>query len=1716
LFHVSAGERAVKFLLAKGRGRALAWALAVVALVIANEQLVEHFARQRTLEHEKSHVLNRLAALRAGLEGVVNANFSLVHGLTAVIAANPAISQAGFAAIARHLVQEPHALRNIGGAPDMVISLMYPLKGNEAALGLDYRVHPTQRAAALRARESGQAVVAGPLTLEQGGVGVILREPVFVDPVRPGDPPGFWGLVSAVMDVDVLFRQAGLADPALDIELALRGTDGTGAAGPVFHGQRAIYDKQPVTLEVTLPGGNWQMAAIPKGGWGWHDAGVGLVRAMGLLAALLAGAMAYRLVRSNQALVESSAKLQESQGMFERFMANLPVGAFIRDAEANRTLFQNRWMQDHLAQDGGDVPAADSPQAPVWSGANHERRVLAEEQAHVQEICAGPGGRPIHCDTHAFLIPRAGGRPLVGGIIRDITEQKAAQEHIQRLNRLYRVLSGINEAIVRLREPQALFDEACRIAVDKGGFRMAWLGMTDPDQQAVRPLAHAGVADHYLEDLHISLADDERGRGPTGAALRRGEHVVCNDIASDPRMAPWREKALALGFRSSAAFPIRIGGTVRGAFNLYADRPGYFDEDELGLLDELAQDISFALEFMEANEARDALNRQLVDLLESMSDGFVSLTRDWRYQYVNRKAGEMFGREASSLIGKHIWTEFPEGVGQPFHRAYERVMKDRVVAYLEEYYAPWDQWFENRVYPTQGGIAIFFSNITERKTREAELKRLQTTLAALVEGATDVIFVKDREGRYVIANQAMADLLGCGVADIIGHQDGDLFAAELATRFHADDERVRAGGRVESFEESVVSAGGRLDYLTTKGPLVIDGEVEGVFGIARDITARKRGEAALFESEARLRLFIDHAPAALAMLDRQLRYLAVSQRWLKDYQLEGQVLLGRSHYDVFPQLPESWREVHRRCLGGEVVRADEERFVRADGSVRWLRWEVRPWLLADGGVGGIVIFTEDITERRQAQEALQQSQARLLEAQQLARLGNWELDLETDTLTWSDEIFRIFEIDKARFPATYEAFLDAVHPEDREAVDSAYRQSVESGEPYDITHRLLLPGGHIKFVHEIGRTFVDDAGRPVRSAGTVQDVTERKLAEARARQNEILLDSVFQALPDLFFLMDPDGTIRDYRSRRSADLYVPPEAFLNRRMQDVLPAELGALFQAKLNEVSAHGVVATYEYDLPVAGGARRFEARLTRLPDTPQVVAVVRDISRGHHDRMELAASEARYRQLFEHSPAPMLVYEKGSLRLLAVNEAFTRHYGYGREEALSLQLTDLYPPDERARMTQVATKLRGLAYVGEWHHRRKDGSLITIEVRSHDLEYEGREARIVAATDITERKRAEQALQESEERLRLALQSANQGTYDLDLLSGEAAVSPEYARMLGHDPATFHESHTAWLARLHPDDHDRVLGVFTDYLAGKIPEYRVEFRQRTQDGQWKSILSVGRIQAWDEEGRPLRMLGTHTDITAMRQAEQEIRRLNVELEKRVLERTAELAAVNKELETFSYSVSHDLKAPLRGIDGYSRLLLEDYENRLDEEGRLFLHNIRRGVEQMGQLIEDLLAYSRMERRSLHSHPLDLSLQVASALNERLAELQARGVEVEVGVHGLMVHADPEGLAMVLRNLIDNALKFTRDRHPPRLAIEAQVRGKSIIIALADNGIGFDMQFHERIFEIFQRLQRAEDYPGTGVGLAIVRKTMQRMGGRVWAESIAGQGATFYLELPR
>jgi signal transduction histidine kinase len=290
------------------------------------------------------------------------------------------------------------------------------------------------------------------------------------------------------------------------------------------------------------------------------------------------------------------------------------------------------------------------------------------------------------------------------------------------------------------------------------------------------------------------------------------------------------------------------------------------------------------------------------------------------------------------------------------------------------------------------------------------------------------------------------------------------------------------------------------------------------------------------------------------------------------------------------------------------------------------------------------------------------------------------------------------------------------------------------------------------------------------------------------------------------------------------------------------------------------------------------------------------------------------------------------------------------------------------------------------------------------------------------------------------------------------------------------------------------------------------LELRLRRVDRDWVRVLSYSGAISHYGDGKGLAFL-TIKDITERKQAEEALREAKINLEYKVNERTAQLVAKSKELENFCYSVSHDLRAPLRGIDGYSRLLLESYHERLDEEGRSFLKNVRAATKHMTDLIEDLLAYSKLERRT----PSSILLRLSTFISNLLGQFQnvVGNVRLTVRVDDFHVNADPDALAIALRNLIDNALKFSRHAAKPAIEILAEARDGNCIISVRDNGIGFDMRFYDKIFEIFQRLHRVEEYPGTGIGLAMVQKAMERMGGRVWAESQLGAGAVFFLQLP-
>lgn len=256
---------------------------------------------------------------------------------------------------------------------------------------------------------------------------------------------------------------------------------------------------------------------------------------------------------------------------------------------------------------------------------------------------------------------------------------------------------------------------------------------------------------------------------------------------------------------------------------------------------------------------------------------------------------------------------------------------------------------------------------------ERERKLPPPMLVAIADASADAIFAKDEEGRYVLFNNAAARIVGSNAQVALGKDDTAIFPAEQAEHLMAIDRRVRETGETQSGEEVLHTAEGERVLLAIKGPLHgSDGRIFGTYGISRDITERKRAETLLHENQGRLRVLVDHAPAALAMFDRDMRYLEASQRWRDDYAVGMTQIIGRSHYEVLPGVPESWKLAHQRGMAGETLSAAEDRFERPDGTVQWLRWEIRPWHRSDGEVGGIVIFSVDITQRKIADLELRQ------------------------------------------------------------------------------------------------------------------------------------------------------------------------------------------------------------------------------------------------------------------------------------------------------------------------------------------------------------------------------------------------------------------------------------------------------------------------------------------------------------------------------------------------------------------------------------------------------------------------------------------------------------------------------------------------------------------------------------------------------------------------
>jgi PAS domain S-box-containing protein len=382
---------------------------------------------------------------------------------------------------------------------------------------------------------------------------------------------------------------------------------------------------------------------------------------------------------------------------------------------------------------------------------------------------------------------------------------------------------------------------------------------------------------------------------------------------------------------------------------------------------------------------------------------------------------------------------------------------------------------------------------------------------------------------------------------------------------------------------------------------------------------------------------------------------------------------------------------------------------------------------------------------------------------------------------------------------------------------------------------------------------------------------------------------------------------------------------------------------------------------------------------------------------------------------------------------------------------------------------------------------------------------------TDVTSYILAQESLGAERQRLSWILEATRPGIWELNLMTGELTVNERWAEIAGYRLDELQPMNaTVWEALAHPDDLRQAYAIRARHIAGELPYYECDVRMRCKQGGWVWVNSRGQVHRRDGDGLALFMSGTHIDITERVAAQEEVRALNASLEHRVHERTAALERSMRDMEAVSYSIAHDLRAPLRAVNGFAMVISEEEAERLSPDGRVMFERITKASRNMGQMLTDMLEVLRVVRVEPQAEPVDmhaLCLEIAESLlhEPHRVRMQVDALPPAMG--------DAVLLRQVLSNLLDNAQKYSARQPRPEIHVGHDAARKAYFVR--DNGMGFDMAHAGKLFGLFQRLNHEADVPGLGVGLAIVSRIIERHNGRIWAESVPGQGATFWFEIP-
>lgn len=494
---------------------------------------------------------------------------------------------------------------------------------------------------------------------------------------------------------------------------------------------------------------------------------------------------------------------------------------------------------------------------------------------------------------------------------------------------------------------------------------------------------------------------------------------------------------------------------------------------------------------------------------------------------------------------------------------------------------------------------------------------------------------------------------------------------------------------------------------------------------------------------------------------------------------------------------------------------------------------------------------------------------------------------------------------------------------------------------------------------------------------------------------------------------------------------------------------------------------------------------------------------------------AEEKFRVFFELSAAGHALVDPQSKRFLHVNERWCQMLGRTREELVGgLTFVDITHPEDRQLDEQRFADLRAgriAEVVADKRYLRKDGSVFWGHLTSSVVRNRQGvpELQLSVVQDITTRKQAEADVIDSRTRLRLALEATDLGLFFHDGLSGRDVWNEHARRLLGlgdSDP----EAISTFMSRVHPEDRTRVEARFSELMrvAEFEQEFQLEFRVVWGDGSehYLAAHGVSQPRATAEGGATFHLIGTLRDITDTRRFENELRA-------KVASRTHELEETTRQLESFCYTIAHDLRAPLRAIKGYADLLADDVPAGRLVEAQSHIERVRFSVQRLDALIRDLLAYSRVSQLDLTLEPVDLGLVVSATLNDLDSEIRRTQATVRVPTDLPAVVGERAIVEQIAANLLSNAIKFSRPGTAAVVDVSATRHDGQVRLAVRDHGIGIAPEFHTKIFDVFQRLHTGHQYPGTGIGLAIVARGAERIGARCGVESAPGQGSTFWVE---